>query len=443
MASRDLRPDVVSPPACDSDLKKNVAVEKQHLHANPPTPTTMAPNATIAPAKSPAESPYKLEPAQVLKASEALLKHMRDTKKQSEANGGKRNLLTADDDEEEGTQDANAGDAESIWLIFTTKKHITDTKKLKPKKIEVPHTLNVSSAVSSICLITPSPQRAFKDVVENPAFPKELGQKLRVLGVDKVKARFKSFEQRRQLREEYDIFLADDRIITMLPGIVGKVLYQSTTTRPLPVTLSAPRPKDANGKTIKAEKKILSNKRTKTSDEDEISVATPEAFARQIERTLSSAQIHLSASTTTSVRVGYSSFAAKQLAENVEAVVKGMVENIIPQGWRNVKALHVKGPNSAALPIWLASELWAQEEDVLEDADATKVKALQSQKGRKRKDRGDKEERVGEGGKKQKKQIEAGISSGKDAGFSKEMTERREKLRQAKREAKQAIAAGA
>jgi len=33
----------------------------------------------------------------------------------------------------------------------------------------------------------------------------------------------------------------------------------------------------------------------------------------------------------------------------------------------------MKGPNTAALPIWLAEELWAEEDDVLDEVEGTEV----------------------------------------------------------------------
>ncbi len=53
------------------------------------------------------------------------------------------------------------------------------------------------------------------------------------------------------------------------------------------------------------------------------------------------------------------------VVQNVEAVVEGLVK-IIPKGMRGVRAVHVKGPTTMALPVWLAEELWEDEEDVLD-----------------------------------------------------------------------------
>ena len=293
---------------------------------------------------------------------------------------------------------------------------MVDKKRLKPGKIPIPHSLN-KSADSKICLFTPDPQRTFKDVIRHPSFPTGLSSRItRVIGLSKLKARYKSFESRRQLLSEHDIFLADDRIITILPRILGKIFFESTK-RPVPIDLQPRKPKDASGQTIKMAK----SKESK-------SVITPLQAAHEIERALSCARVHLSPSTTTSVRVALSNFTAEQLADNIEAVVNGMQEKFVTKGWRNIRAIHIKGPNTMALPIWLANELWVEEEDILEDEEAKQLKQLSNQKSKKRKGVGG--DHVDDGRRKRPKILA-------DAGMSKEMAERREKLRQQKREARE------
>lgn len=105
-------------------------------------------------------------------------------------------------------------------------------------------------------------------------------------------------------------------------------------------------------------------------------------------------------------------------------VVSGMVDKFITKKWRNLRAIHIKGPNTMALPVWLAEELWVDEADVLEEEEAKRRLEAGKQRG-KRKGRED-EEKVLEGEKKQKKQKLV------DEGFSAEMKERREKLRKQK-----------
>lgn len=108
----------------------------------------------------------------------------------------------------------------------------------------------------------------------------------------------------------------------------------------------------------------------------------------------------------------------------MEVVVSGMVDKFITKKWRNLRAIHIKGPNTMALPVWLAEELWVDEADVLEEEEAKRRLEAGKQRG-KRKGRED-EEKVLEGEKKQKKQKLV------DEGFSAEMKERREKLRKQK-----------
>jgi ribosome biogenesis protein UTP30 len=248
-------------------------------------------------------------------------------------------------------------------LVLTTKKHIVDQKRLKPGKIPLLHSLNSSPTVT-ICLITADPQRAFKDTIAHPLFPPELTPRItRVLGITKLKARYKSYESRRQLLAEHDVFLADSRVITMLPNLLGKVFYKGPK-RPIPVNLEPFKPKDPT--TGKRRSKPIRSASTKPLR----AIASPQKAAQEIQRALASAQVQLSPSPTTSVRVGLASFTPDQVAENVEAVVHGMVEKFVTKGWRNVRSVHIKGPNTLALPIWLAQELWVAESDILEEAEA-------------------------------------------------------------------------
>lgn len=239
---------------------------------------------------------------------------------------------------------------------------------------------------------------------------------------------------------EHDIFLADDRIVTKLPQVLGKTFYKGSK-KPVPVSLEAYKPKDESGKRIKPVKNDDNNN---TSNKNV--VAQPAQVAREIERTLSTAQVYLSPSATTSVRVGLASFTPVQLAENIEAVVNGLVEKFVTKKWRNVRAVHIKGPNTMALPIWLADELWVDEGDVLDNEEAVKAIEGSKQKGRKRKGRADEGSEAGtkaitEAGEKgvevEKKAKK--LKTVEDADLGKEMALRREKLRAQKAEAREGV----
>ncbi len=221
----------------------------------------------------------------------------------------------------------------------------------------VPHSLNATPS-STICLITATPQRAFKDAIAHPSFPAELRSRItRVIDLTKLRAKYKSYESRRQLLREHDIFLADDRVKLSLPNALGKVFYKTTTKRPVPVVLSAKKRKEEEG----------SRRKVTPLKPGEKSVAAPIPMANEINRALSSVLVHISPSTSTAVRIGRASWDEKKVVENVETVVQGMVEKFVPRKWQNVKSLHIKGPNTTGLPLWMSDELWVDEQDVVEN----------------------------------------------------------------------------
>ena len=184
-------------------------------------------------------------------------------------------------------------------------------------------------------------------------------------------------------------------------------------------------------------------------------ITTPQTAAAEITRTLSATFFTLKPTVTTSICIGRSSHSPEQLRENIEAVIAVLTDKYIPRKWRGVKAMHIKGTHTMALPIWLADELWDDAGMVLEDQEAAEAKAKATQKdkrpkrlledatpmaeitanensheGKKRK-KGDGESKQGSQKKKQKVQ---------DEGFNKEMKERRQKLREQKNKLKEGLA---
>ncbi|KAL1585524.1 hypothetical protein WHR41_05649 [Cladosporium halotolerans] len=323
------------------------------------TTTTVAKVATPS-----SSSPYQLDSAQTLRATKALVRKIQSDAATRSSSSDKKESLLADADDA-----SDPSDAVPIWLILTTKKHVVDKKRLKPGKIALPHPyLSLSSQTPDnplrICLITADPQRRYKDLLAEPSFPAPLSASIsRVLGLEKLKAKYHSFEAKRQLLAEHDVFLADDRVITYLPALLGKTFYKSGAKRPIPVSLEGRRQAvdDAGNKRAK-----LSEGGSKVTKSD----VSPADLAAEITKALGSALVHLAPSTTTAVKVGTAAQAPEALQANVEAVVAGLVERFVPQQWRNVRAVHVKGPDTAALPVWLTEELWAEETQVLEDVAA-------------------------------------------------------------------------
>ncbi|KAG7138429.1 putative ribosome biogenesis protein C8F11.04 like [Verticillium longisporum] len=368
-------------------------------------------------------SAVTIDPEQTLKASKALLAHIQKSATESAQNSDKKKLLEDENDVAAQTP---------IWLTLTTKRHIADTNKLKPGRVPVPHSLHAED--STICLIVASPQRAYKDAVDDEAFPAALRKRItRVIDINHLQKKFSQYEAQRKLYAEHDIFLGDERIVTRLPKALGKTFYKSTAKRPIPVAVQGKKPA-ADGKKAA---------RPKTSEAN-VNPGTPAYIAEQVEKALSAAYVSLTPSTNTAVKIGTAAMTAQQVADNVNALTAGLVERFVPQKWKNVRGIYIKGPETVALPIWAADELFIDDKDVVADAtEAEKQAALEAQKanvGKKRKSAlAAGEDGQAAGGKKSKKETAEAVPEADDGKLDAQIAERKEKLKKQKAKAKAAL----
>ena len=81
----------------------------------------------------------------------------------------------------------------------------------------------IDPRTTPICLITKDPQREYKDLLESHG----IRFISRVVGIEKLKGKFKPFEARRMLLKENGMFLADDRVIPLLPKLLGKAFFNA------------------------------------------------------------------------------------------------------------------------------------------------------------------------------------------------------------------------
>lgn len=185
--------------------------------------------------------------------------------------------------------------------------------------------------------VSASPQRHYKNLVASSEFPEEWRKRItRVIDCTKLAAKYKQFENQRKLFSEHDVFLADARIISRLPKLLGKTFYKSTAKRPIPVDLESKTRVD--GKRVKP---------AKGADGEVVNSCKPAEMAAEVEKAVGAALVNLSPSTNTAVRVANASFTAEQVAENAAAVANAMVAKLVPQSWKNVRSIYLKGPNTA------------------------------------------------------------------------------------------------
>jgi len=210
--------------------------------------------------------------------------------------------------EEKTENDLLGGKEVHVWLVITTKQ-MHPEGKLKPAKIPLKHPL-VDPRTSPICLITKDPQREYKDLLEkhNIRFIS------RVVGVTKLKGKFKPFEARRLLLKENGLFLADERVVPLLPKLLGKLFFKAKK-QPIPVCLTR---KDLKG---------------------------------ELERAVSATYFHQNQGTCVSVKIGTLSQNPSQVLDNLKTALPAVVKHV-KGGWDNIQAFHIKTNSSASLPIW-------------------------------------------------------------------------------------------
>lgn len=81
----------------------------------------------------------------------------------------------------------------------------------------------VDPRTTSVCLITKDPQREYKDLLES----NNIKFISRVVGIEKLKGKFKGFDARRLLLRENGLFLADNRVLPLLPSLLGKQWFKA------------------------------------------------------------------------------------------------------------------------------------------------------------------------------------------------------------------------
>lgn len=198
-------------------------------------------------------------------------------------------------------------DSCDISLIFGLRK-IPQRDPTKPIGIPLDHTLHPRGA--EVCLITKDPQKDFKQLLTE----RGVDSVTKVIGLSKLRKNYKSFEQKRNLCNQFDVFLADARILNFLPSVLGKKFFEKKK-QPIPVNLT---------------KRNLKVELTKAID---------------------STQLFLGHGACCAVRVGRSHFSVPELVDNIMKASSAVISHI-PKQWKNVQSINIKTPSSIALPIF-------------------------------------------------------------------------------------------
>ena len=144
------------------------------------------------------------------------------------------------------------GNELDIQVQFTLAR-IPGNASPKPIRIDIPHSLvklphntntndddnmddddNLQEV--SVCLIVQDNTKPYIQQLITK-FPKQLACIKKVLGLQSLRTKHKSYTQRRALLSSYDVFMADDSILPMLTKALGSKFFEKKK-QPIPVNVS-------------------------------------------------------------------------------------------------------------------------------------------------------------------------------------------------------------
>jgi ribosome biogenesis protein UTP30 len=244
--------------------------------------------------------PSRVDKAQIQKAIAALRLHLDKVKQEKE----KDPLF-----EDEGD------DAYSVLISLRTQPVGSAKSNAKMKAIRIPHSM-VDLETAELCLIVKDNDgKGHKEAkLKVESMGEDKAGIAKVLGVSKLRNNYKPHEAKRKLCDSYDLFLADERVIPVLPKLLGKTFFKKKR-QPIPVDL------------------------------------TKKDWAKEIRSKTSATYLSLSSGTCVRVKTGTSAMSVEDVVENTAVAIEGAVKHI-PRRWGNIQSIFVKCNETVALPLY-------------------------------------------------------------------------------------------
>lgn len=330
--------------AVSPKVPKTKKVASQNTPVNSPARSKKAASADT-PSKSPARAKASAKPKKAVaekavaekaekefgyvsksQVAQAVLELKKYFQRQEENKEEQKSSLFDDEDDDE---------SKHLIVEVELKKYYTSKGEFKQKSIRLTKPYRKENEALKTCLfirdslITNDEQL---EEVENAKIP----TLLKILTLTELKTVYKTFEKRRELYQEYDLFVVDDAILSSMPATLGKTFYNNDITK-FPVCI-----------------KVASTKNTK-----KLSLQT---LKNQIDNTLSSTQFLPPAGTKIELPIGAASkaFTDEELISNVGDVVKFFQpEQLVTIGLRS--------KDSPVLPLFYTEKLYS-DEDIAENA---------------------------------------------------------------------------
>jgi|TARA_B100001540_G_scaffold6726_1_gene5939 ribosome biogenesis protein UTP30 len=242
----------------------------------------------------------RVDKSQIHKAVAALRLHLDKVKQEKE----KDPLF-----EDEGD------DAYSVLISLRTQPVGSARSNAKMKAIRIPHSM-IDLETAELCLIVKDNDgKGHKEAkLKVESMGEDKAGIAKVLGVSKLRNNYKPHEAKRKLCDSYDLFLADERVIPVLPKLLGKTFFKKKR-QPIPVDL------------------------------------TKKDWAKEIRSKTSATYLSLGSGTCVRVKTGTSAMSVEDVVENTIVAIEGAVKHI-PRRWGNIQSIFVKCNETVALPLY-------------------------------------------------------------------------------------------
>ncbi|XP_033744108.1 ribosomal L1 domain-containing protein 1-like isoform X2 [Pecten maximus] len=208
-------------------------------------------------------------------------------------------------------------DKEEICLQFAVKK--IPSVKNKIVKLRLPH--SVWTPEQEVCLFVKDLDKSSREHEVTEQHYKDLLASIGISCITQViplkclKLEYKPFEAKRNLSNMFDLFVADERVIRLLPSLLGKNFY-GKKKHPIQVNMKATNLKSEIEKVVYDSRCIITG--------------------------------HGASSSAT---IGHSDMSAEQLAENVMKALES-ISVALPGGPANIQSVYVRTEKSLALPLY-------------------------------------------------------------------------------------------
>ncbi|KAG7395660.1 Ribosomal L1 domain-containing protein 1 [Phytophthora boehmeriae] len=200
--------------------------------------------------------------------------------------------------------------APSVQCIIT-RKLVPAKAAVKPIPIDLPHAIHDETA--EICLfVKDDDKKRIKEALEKDPVP----GLAKVMTVKKLRKNFSRFEDKRALAGAYDMFLADDRIVTYLKAPLGNTFFVKKK-QPIAVRVSR------------------------------------NSVSASLKRATNRTAFHVNAGVCNNVKVARLDMTPQEIVDNI-MVGMNRCAAVVPKGWNGVQSISVKTDDSLALPIYNA-----------------------------------------------------------------------------------------